>query len=316
MVESKRLIIDGNNFIYRAYYTKRPAKLLNGINTTPIHQFLYMIKNLVKNHPETDEIYITWDQKINSNAVNFRKDEVDYKSHRIETDETKEVLSFIPHIKKFTDALGIKTVFPYNLEADDVIFFLVDFLSDDKHNIIISSDKDLLQLVNDNTSIFLPKRDVLVTVNNFEEVCGIKREAFLLYKCILGDQSDNIPGLQKYGKVRAKKLAEMIHEEGEFAHITFLKNKKNITFLNDDQKEIIERNIHISELSYVKEKYPDEYEKCRQQYVNLTNMFDSERLEDLFTIYGFVKYNSDMGEWTELFDFEKSTKSLLSMITL
>jgi len=299
----KNVIIDGNNFLFRAYHTKRPDKFVNGINTTPIYQFLYMIKSVAeKNKPQ--QMYLTWDQKKNHGGPNFRKELTAYKQQRVETEEKKEIFTYIEHIQKFMDALGIITIFPYNLEADDVVYFLTDKLKEqDGNTLIISSDKDLLQLVSDKVHVFLPSKDFIVTMDNFETFVGIPPSKFLLYKSILGDVSDNISGLDKYSPVRAKKLAMQFEDQKKF--------------LTEDQKEILDRNMKIMDLTYAKQEFSLDYEKCEDQLNSFEgSTFDDQELIRLFKEYDFSDYRLIIGKWTKLFDTSNKTTSLLSQISL
>lgn len=295
-----RIIIDGNNFIYRAYHTKRPPKELHGINTTPIHQFLYMIKNLAERY-RPDSFCITWDKRLNPDGINFRKvlTESSYKGQRIETDDTRKIFSYIDIIEDFTDALGIITVYPYNLEADDVIAYFSKM--DDESNIIISSDRDLLQLVSEKTHVLLTSKNILVTLDNFEEVAGVKKENFVLYKAILGDISDNIQGLDKYGPIKAKKLAE----------------DYNYNNLTKEQQEILDRNIKIMDLGFISDENDCEYNSYEKQYNEKQYLnYDGEKLKNLFEKYQFFNFRRTMGEWTSLFNTKNMNIDLLLQISI
>lgn len=302
------LIIDGNNFLFRAFFTKRPQKLVDDINVTPIHQFLSMFKS-VSHRFKPNEIILTWDKKLNSTKKNFRKNIVAYKEQRVENEKTNELFNTISHIQKFIDALGIKTVYPVNMEADDVIRYLsVNNSKKGLNSLIISSDKDLLQLIDSHVSVYLPSKDIIVNDENFESLINLQKHLFVLYKSILGDVSDNIEGLDKFGIVRAKALAEKIYTEDGIDY-----QKGN---LNQEQIDIINRNLSVVDLSRTEQVYPDEYDFYKNQEDEFDKKFDSELLKDLFKDYDFPLFLKSFGEWNTLFNKNIDTNDLLSCISM
>lgn len=300
-----KLIIDGNNFLFRAFFIKRPDKIVNGINVTPVHQFLSMLKS-VTNRFKPNEIVLTWDKKLNPTKKNFRKDIVAYKEQRVENEKTNELFNTIGYIQDFIDALGIKTVYPVNMEADDVIRYLS--LNSEDSVLIVSSDRDLLQLVNNKVSVYLPNKDLIVDDNNFETVTNVKKHLFVLYKSILGDVSDNIIGLETFGPVRAKALAEKIYceEDDSFRKDT----------LSEQQIEIIKRNLSVVDLSRTESVYPDEYSFYKAQEKEYSGKFDPDALKELFKQYGFVAFLTSFGEWNSLFNKNSMNSDLLSCISM
>ncbi len=286
----ERLIIDGNNFIFRTFYTKRPEVFLDNFNTTPIHQFLYMLKVMVERfHP--DEIILTWDEKLNHGGENFRKNLLAYKEQRVETEDTKKIFDTIHHIKSFTDSLGIKTIFPYNLEADDIIaFFALDSQFHDKNNIIVSSDKDLLQLISGSTIVYSPNKKIIIDNNNFTEEVGVHPSKFLLFKAIMGDVSDNISGLEKFGPVKSKILVEKLDPNVSY---------KESPLLTPEQIAIIDRNLAIMDLT---KGYPLEQDHYQKQYdLQKELKFDADIFVELCRKYNFHNYTREIGSWRSLF---------------
>ena len=300
-----KLIIDGNNFLFRAFFVKRPDKYISGVNITPIHQFFSMLKSIT-NRFKPNEIVLTWDKKLNPTKKNFRKELVPYKEQRVETEKTNELFNTISYIQEFINALGIKTIYPVNMEADDVIRYLS--LSSNETTLIVSSDRDLLQLVKSNVSVYLPNKDFIVDENNFETFTNVKKPIFLLYKSIVGDVSDNILGLEKFGPVRAKTLAEKIYKEN---CLDFYKEN-----LNEEQIEIISRNLSVMDLSRTESVFPEEYVFYKEQDDNFSGKFESDELKNLFKKYGFTNFLNSFGEWNSLFNKNSMNSDLLSCISL
>jgi len=302
----KKMIIDGNNLLFRAFFSKTPQRFHSqkNIDTAPIKQVLMMLKSLTKTY-KPDQVYMTWDKRLDSDGHNFRKDYISYKEHRVENDDVKRLLGSIEHIQKFIDALGIKTIYPLSTEADDVIRFLS--IQDDEPVIIISSDKDLLQLVSDNVSVFLPSKKIIVNKKNFERTVGVELHKYVLYKSILGDVSDNVLGLFRYGPVKSKSLVDLIYDAGT---IDFSKAK-----LTKEQIEIIERNIIITDLTKTEEYAPKEYISYKEQLLT-SSEYDPDALKSLFKEYNFPTLLNCMGEWSTLFSKNNQEIDLLSCISM
>lgn len=323
MVESNynRLIIDGNNFIFRAYHTKRPPVEFNGKNTTPIHQFLYMLKSAASQF-KPDEIVLTWDKKTNSGSTNFRKQLVAYKEQRIITEDTLSIFEYVTQIQEITESLGILNMFPHNFEADDIIRFLANI--DNRRNIIISSDKDLLQLIDHKTHVFLPLKNIIVTEENFEEIVGIKQNCFLFYKAILGDISDNIGGLSKYGLVKSKKLAEEIVEKGICAEdiYSYPANSKFVPAdfkLDIEQLTKIRMNLIIMNLNLKNKELEAEDVIYHKQYTENKHFFNVDEFKSLCQKYNFTNFIREIGTWRTLFDkqnMEINTSELISYMSM
>jgi DNA polymerase-1 len=300
-----KIIIDGNNFLFRAFFVNRPPKIIDGLNVTPIHQFLGMLKSVVSTYG--GEVIMTWDRKLNSTKKNFRKELVAYKEQRVETEETTKLFSIIEHVQSVVKMMGIKTVLPVNMEADDVIRYLTKTHSG--RILIVSSDQDLLQLINQNVHVYLPSKDLVVTPDNFEATTTIENpKLFLIYKSILGDKSDNIGGLVKYGKVKSKSLAEKIFKKGALDFID--------SGLQPEQISLIERNLNVMDLSKTEEVYPDEYEFYRSQDENFNETFDGEELRNVFRKYEMFHYLNNFSEWNRLFNKNKDSNDLLSFISM
>jgi 5'-3' exonuclease len=300
------LIIDGNNFLFRAFYAKRAPKYVNGLNVTPIHQFLSMLKSSTDNF-KPSQVILTWDRKKNSTKRNFRKDLVPYKENRPDNDKMEELHQVTNHIQRFADVLGIHTYYPVNLEADDIIRFLT--LNEDHTSLIISSDRDLIQLVNDKVSLYLPNKGDIVDSENFETFAQVPTtEMFVVYKSIMGDVSDNIEGLTKYGPVRAKILTEKIMKHGIIDW--------SIPDLTDDQKDILRKNLLVIDLKNTDVLCPDEYGFYQQQKEYMNVEYDGDSLRQLFQEYQLNSFLNNFNEWNHLFNKNKDDSDLLSRIRL
>lgn len=300
------VIFDGNNILFRSFFTKKGTKMVHGTNTSPLYIFLRLIKSVVQQY-ECREVFITWDKRLNPEYINFRRILCpQYKTQRSSNDTTNEIHSYMDKIYELCTALGCKTIFPYNLEGDDVIFWLANQQTkENKKTLIVSSDKDLLQLIRKNVHqlVSTGKNKTLITDENFSELVGLDISDFVLYKCILGDVSDNVPGIYGYGEVRAKNLIANFRKSGKFENLT------------DEQKSIIELNRKILDLSYmemselsgdiVAHKTQD-FDNFAVQYEHQRNLcFDATKVRELFQRWEFHDFIRSFGDWTQSFSHKK-----------
>jgi len=202
----KTLIIDGNNLIHRTFWTaKTQSKRTNTDTPEQISNFhIYFTLNAIfayvtKYNP--NKTIIVWDEKPDY-QVNERKTQFgEYKGNRS--------LDTSPHennetIKGLLRHLGIPSIFPRQLEADDIVAYICKTVEGQK--VIISVDKDFLQLVNKDITLFDPIRKTEYNYNTFEELTGFPdTQQWLDAKCLSGDKSDNVPGIPKFGKAKINK---------------------------------------------------------------------------------------------------------------
>jgi len=222
----KRLIIDGNNLVHRAYWVSKNQANFN--EHFHIYLFLNSVKTYVKKY-EPEVVFCAWDEKADY-QVNKRKTMLEgYKSTR-DSEKNKDVHTLNYIIKEFLTHLGINSVQPYAYEADDVIAIFADkYKSDEK--IIVTVDRDLCQLIDDKTKVYDPIRKTEFNYKNFQELLGYNKKDFVLVKALAGDKSDNIPGLKGFGKV---KIAKVLN--GEY-------------LLSKEEQALLEQNLKLVDLS-------------------------------------------------------------------
>lgn len=156
---------------------------------------------------DCSNIYSVWDKRLVRGIKNYRRQakQVEYKGTRDE-EKNKKVFQHEDLTTELLNTLGVKNMYPGILEADDVISWLSKEIQG--RTVIVSVDQDMLQLIDHKTVVYSPIKDVLITIENFEEVTGVSNDQFLRYKSLMGDKSDNLPGLPKCGPKTAKRLIE------------------------------------------------------------------------------------------------------------
>jgi DNA polymerase I len=232
------LIIDGNSLMHRVHWVSksRPMLTQSGREVGDILIFLRTLKSYI-NQYSPNAIYCCWDKKLLYPSENFR-DELTYSEYKDNRDRevTKDVFNNTDDLMIMLEALGIKNMFPRTLEADDVIAWLTHNLTG--KNIVLTADNDMLQLVNENTFVFNTNKKQLYTQLNFKNLVGVPISSFVLYKAIKGDSSDNIKGIDGYGEVKSKKIAN-----------EFIENKNALDVFTESQKQHLLRNIKLMNLS-------------------------------------------------------------------
>ena len=234
----KIILIDGNNLMFRSYYATfySGANMKNskGLPTNALFSFVNMINKIIK---EENPSYIAVAFDI---GKNFRKKEYSfYKEGRQNTPD--ELKMQMPYARKILSAMGIKYLELEPYEADDIIGTLVKMCEEDKDfdATIISSDKDLLQLINFETDVKLLKQTGYIRYNErtFIEDYKIKPINMIDLKSLMGDSSDNIPGVKGIGEKGALKLLEKYSTlENVYEHIDEIKGSvhdKLVTFKDD-----------------------------------------------------------------------------------
>ena len=205
----KLTLVDGNSLLFRAYYaTAYPgAKVLqtsSGIYTNAVFAFSGMIDKIIE--ISNSHMLIAFDT---GEPTHRHKVYEDYKAGRKQMPE--ELGSQIPLIHELIKYLGIKEFSLAGYEADDIIGTLAVEAGKQGYKVdVFSSDYDLLQLVSDNVTVHMLKKGMRVvetyTPESLKDTYGFSHELFIDYKALIGDKSDNIPGIPGVGAVTAKKL--------------------------------------------------------------------------------------------------------------
>ncbi len=202
----KFLILDGNSIVNRAFYGIRPLSTKDGIPTNAVFGFL----NILKKHLdalEPDYIACAFDVK----QPTFRHLKFDdYKGNRKGMPD--ELKAQMPYAKRAADALGFLVIECPGFEADDVIGTSAQMAKEagDIHTYILTGDRDSLQLIDDTTTVILAKTKEDVTFDEayFRGEYGISPAQFVDVKALMGDSSDNIPGVAGIGEKTALKLIQ------------------------------------------------------------------------------------------------------------
>ncbi len=231
--DKKLFLVDTFAFVFRSYYAI-PANMQNddGLPTNALYGFTSMVIKILREH-NPDYIVFCFDRSDGS----FRNELYsEYKANRGEMPE--DLVPQVPYVKKVLEAFGLASIDVKGFEADDVIGTL-SLLGQEKSidTYIISSDKDFAQCVSPKVKLFDPMRENLYDEQGVVEKWGVNPSQMIDYLAIVGDSSDNVPGVKGIGPKGAQKLlAEYKDLEGVYANIENIsaKGTKNKLIESED----------------------------------------------------------------------------------
>ncbi len=292
------LLIDGLNLFFRNF------AMLNMVNPDGVHigglgGFFRSLGALIRQTQPTS-VYVVFD---GAGSSNNRKNLLpEYKSGRNlqritnwevfgnleEEDDAK--IDQIVRIIQYLKTLPVKTISIDKVEADDIIAYLSRVvIKDEKDKVfIVSSDKDFLQLINDNVSVYRPMERAYYTSEVVMEKFNVLSSNFIIYKTLMGDSSDKISGVKGLGQKKIFKLFPELSERtitlSDILKISEDKYKENVIysrivmhfeeleknykvmdlanpFLDEKDKEYINKFVSLKELNYIPDQFISMYEK-------------------------------------------------------
>ena len=261
MKKEKLLMLDGNSLAYRAFFALPLLTNDQGIHTNATYGFTMMLQKIVEEEQPT-KMLVAFD----AGKTTFRHETFgEYKGGRQKT--PPELSEQFPYIRKLIDAYKIKRYELDLYEADDIIGTLAKRAENQMEVVIVSGDKDLTQLASENVTVYVTRKGITdiekYTPAHIEEKYGLTPAQIIDMKGLMGDSSDNIPGvpgvgektaiklLKEHGTVeklyeaidalKASKMKEKLVENEELAHLS----KKLATIYTEAPVE-----ISIEDLSY------------------------------------------------------------------
>jgi DNA polymerase-1 len=241
-VAKSLLLIDGNSLINRAFYALPPLTSRTGEPTNAVYGLTMMLLRLMDDY-SPDQILVAFDVS----GPTFRHSQFgEYKAHRKGMPD--DLRSQIPIMKELLDKLGIQRMELQGFEADDLIGTVAKQGEREGYQVhIVTGDRDAFQLISPQTRVLFTKRGITETETVDEETLrkayGLTPEQVKDLKGLMGDSSDNIPGVPGVGEKTARKLLESYHSlEGIYEHLDEIKGKlqerlkehRDLAFLSKD----------------------------------------------------------------------------------
>lgn len=233
----KLFLIDGNSYVYRAFYAIRDLSNSRGLPTNAIFGFTNMLLKVIR-EKKPDGIAISFDSPVPTERHRLFGD---YKAHRPET--PGDLVRQLPHIRRVIDALRIRVFEMPGYEADDLLATIAKEAARRGAEVyIITSDKDMLQVVGDGVKVYDPVKDRVLDAAYVEEKFGVGPERVPEYMALAGDAVDNIPGIKGIGEKTARELLSAAGSLEElFSHPEKIKKEKI--------RQLVLANREIAELS-------------------------------------------------------------------
>ena len=267
----KMLVIDGNSILNRAYYGIRPLTNKDGLYTHAVYGMITIISKHIDSL-KPDYCVVAFDLK----APTFRHKMYDgYKANRKGMPE--ELAVQLPYAKRCMAGLGFKVMSLEGYEADDILGTMsARAAKQGIHAYVLTGDRDSLQLIDQNVSVLLVKTKETVEYNRevFFENYGVGPEQFVDVKALMGDSSDNIPGVAGVGEKTALKLI------ADFGSIDALYEKFSESGLTASVKQKLESGREMAFLSrtlaLIDKDAPveTELEQCRYDGIHKQELYD------------------------------------------
>lgn len=259
--QKRFLVLDGSSLIFRAFYALPGLSDSHGQPTGAIFGFSNMLTKLMAEQ-QPDLMVLAFDKSRHT----FRTERyADYKGTRDKTPE--ELLSQFPLLREFAANMGIPFLEKDNYEADDIIGTLATQAAAKGYDVrVITGDRDALQLVRPNLRVLLTKKGISEIKDYdtaaFEEEYGFEPLKLIDLKGLMGDTSDNIPGVPGVGpKTASKLLLAYGSVENVLAHVGEVSGKKlkeNLQTYADQarlSKELATIELHVPDLTFAEEDY-------------------------------------------------------------
>ena len=225
MNSNRAVLIDGNSLIFRAFYALPPLTNKEGIATNAVYGFFTMFFKILDEY-DPEFVSVSFDKK----GKTFRHRQYEaYKAGRKET--PNELLVQFPIVKEILDVLNIHRIEMDDYEADDLVSTLTKKCEKENLEIlIVTGDRDYLQLVSEKTKVLLTRKGIS-QVEKFDEehmmeTYGMNGDTFVHLKALMGDSSDNIPGVPGVGEKTGIKLLKAYNTlDGIYENIDLVKGK-------------------------------------------------------------------------------------------
>ncbi len=277
------ILVDGSSYLYRAYHALPPLTNSKNQPTGAIKGVISMIKKILIDHPESP-LAVVFDAK----GKTFRHDMYsEYKANRPPMPE--DLVQQIEPIHKIISLMGIKLIMIPGVEADDVIGTLAEQARQKKLNAVISTgDKDMTQLVCENVSVVNTMSGELLDESGVLKKFGVGPELITDYLALIGDKSDNVPGVDKVGP---KTAVKWLNEYSDIQGV-----KENSESIGGKVGENLRSSIEMLDLAH-------ELVKIKTDVELELGIEDLERLEPdtekLTEIYKELEFNAWLQEVPE-----------------
>ncbi len=232
--KSRLILVDGSAYIFRAYYGLPPMNRADGTPINAVFGFTNMLVKLIEDY-SNDKMIVIFDAA----RENFRnKIFPEYKANR--GDAPDDLIPQFPLIRECVQSFNIPQLEIEGFEADDLIATYVSLAEKNKiETIIVSSDKDLMQLVSKHVTMLDPMKNKKIEIKDVEEKFGVQPDKVIFIQALTGDKVDNIPGAPGIGPKTASQLINEFNDiDGLIKNLDKIKQEKRRNILSESENDI------------------------------------------------------------------------------
>lgn len=269
------LLIDANNLLHRAHYASNLTDK-KGNRVSGIYGVMRMTTMLMRKFP-SKSVVVAWDKGRCQARLKLYPE---YKGHRDASRKEEDVVALQKQkirCQELFSYLPVKQLAIKDVEADDVIGVLTKKLKGSK--MIVSNDTDFVQLVKDDTYLYLPNKEKVLSENNVDLHLGFPGQHYILWKCMVGDPSDNIKGIHGIGEKKA--TAIILNGVGGGKKLK----------IKPAEQEILDRNKYLiaigallqpEQIAKIKKSYKSEKNKGGVNFKHVLRMFVQMQFKSLY----------------------------------
>jgi len=236
----KLILVDGSGYIFRAYYALPPMNNPDGIPINAVYGFTNMMVKLIEDfNPQDICVLFDFGRETFRNEIY-----ANYKANR--TSPPEDLIPQFDLIKQASKSIGLPTIEMEGFEADDLIATFVQKAKKiNKEVIIVSSDKDLMQLVANDVLMLDPMKNLWIDENKVKEKFGVSPDKVIDVQALAGDSSDNVPGVPGIG---VKTASQLINEYGSLEKLldnasSIKQEKRRESLLNNAELAIVSKKL-------------------------------------------------------------------------
>jgi DNA polymerase-1 len=236
-------LIDGNSYIYRAFFAIRGLTNSKGFPTNAIFGFTNMLLKIIR-EKEPEGLAVVFDSLVPTERHRLFED---YKAHRPEI--PSDLARQLPHVRRMISAFNIRIFEVPGYEADDLIGTIAKKTAEEGNTVfIVTADKDMLQLVDGNVKVYDPMKERILDSKYVWERFGVGPERVTEFMALTGDPVDNIPGIKGVGEKTAKELLSSFRSLEElFAHPERIK-KERLRRMVEENRDAVYLSLQLASI--------------------------------------------------------------------
>ncbi len=236
-------LIDGNSYVYRAFFAIRGLTNSKGFPTNAIYGFTNMLLKIIR-EKEPDGLAVVFDSPVPTERHRLFED---YKAHRPEI--PSDLARQLPHVRRMISAFNIRTFEMPGYEADDLIGTIAKKAADEGNSVfIVTADKDMLQLVDGNIKVYDPMKERILDAQYVRERFGVGPERVREFMALTGDPVDNIPGIKGVGEKTAKELLSSFGSLEELFEHTERIKRERLRRMVEESKEVVYMSLQLASI--------------------------------------------------------------------